>query len=74
MIPRYDLIIDIHLTDDAAMMREHSEGDYVLYSDHKAKKDLAIDVLTSLKLVNLNNTSANELNTIVSQAIEALND
>ena len=68
---RYDpYSLTLHGSD--VEMHYHESGEYVFYEDYKAKIDLAIDVLTNLKNVNLKNTSADELNTIVSQAVEDL--
>jgi len=68
---RYCLII-FTPSDDDAIMHPMPEGNYIKYEDYKAKIDLAISVLNNLKNVALHNTTAEELNTIASQAIEEL--
>ena len=66
------VIIIFTPSDDDACLYEMPEGEWVKYSEAQEKIDLAISVFTNLKQVSLHNTSAEELNLIASQAIEAL--
>ena len=71
MIDRYCLII-FTPNDSDAMLYPQENGEWVKYSEAQEKIDLVISIFEGLKNVSLNNTTAEELNTIVSQAIEVL--
>ena len=58
--------------DSDAMLYPQENGEWVKYSEAQEKIELAISIFEGLKSVSLNNTTAEELNTIVTQAIEAM--
>ena len=74
MINRFCMIqfVEAPDPDNVSIMHLMSDGNWVKYDDHKEKIDLAVSIFEGLKNVSLNNTTAEELNTIVTQAIEAL--
>ena len=72
MIDRFDLEIDIRFCEDAATMYRCPNGKYVKYDEAQEKIDLVIGIFEGLKNVNIHNTTPDELNNIVAQAIEEL--
>lgn len=72
MITRYDLIIDLNLNDDAAMMHQQEHGEYVKHEDAIFIINQLKDGLRHLKGCNASLVTPQALNIYVSNLLESV--
>ena len=72
MLTRYDLVVDINCPEDACILYPTEEGEYIKHSEAMEKINFAISVLHSLKECDVSKNHYEELNRVVTNAIEQL--
>lgn len=72
MITRYDLIIDLNLNDDAAMMHRQKHGEYVKHEDAIFIINQLKDGLRHLKSCNSSINTPEQLNGYVRNLLESV--
>lgn len=70
MIPRYDMITDLNLSDDAAIMYRQIDGEFIKYDDAEFVINQLRDGLKHLKDCRITINTPEELNLYINNLLE----